>query len=523
MRKIYLAFLIFIYHNLSAQNDIQINPNQSFCGESNLAVNPTNGNMVVAWMKLTAVTPIPIISMAVSNSTDGGKTWSNPVYMPHYFKTGTSADPTMAYNSSGELFLVYIDSKLAKDSGGVYISKSSDDGKNWAAPNKLIDFNDGPDIPIDRPFIAIDKSNNIHKGRIYVTSKSYKDGQKPHHIWYTFSDNKGKTWNPPAVLDTLCIPIDPNSSTACYPAINSTGKFMVMYFSYNTKYNIYPRILVAESYDGINFTFNPALNLSAISAIPATDSLLQPSMSFTTNPQDSNNYMICWADNRNNDLDIYSIYTSDGKNWSTPNRVNDDNISNGFHQDMCWSAVSPNGTFGIGWRDRRNNTKNQNSDYVIYCAVSTDKGKTFQSNIKINQISGSLMVPVDGNDFIGLEVSDSMLMSTWADKRNGKNQLYYNSKKYITNTAIANNFDINNGISIYPNPADEVINIYIKDNRSNYIIEITDLLGQQVYKQSTSINLTPISTKSFAAKGAYLVKIFDKKGIEYYSSKIVVQ
>lgn len=243
MKKILTLLYIFLSIVSYSQSDVQINPNLSFCGESNLAVNPINGHMAVGWMKVTGVAPL-IISLAISTSTDEGTTWSTPVYMPHFFKTGTSADPTLAYNKSGELFLVYIDSKIVKDSGNIYCCKSLDDGKTWNKPSKVVDFYHAPDIPIDRPFVVIDKSNGVHAGRLYITCKSYSAGQKPHRIWTTFSDNDGVNWSSAQVLDTLGVPLEYNSNTAGFPCVTSNGKFMVMYPSYNAKFSIYPRFTI---------------------------------------------------------------------------------------------------------------------------------------------------------------------------------------------------------------------------------------------------------------------------------------
>src|SRR5437016_5821672 len=102
MKKL-TTFLFALYIvSAFAQTDVNVNPNLTFNGESNLALNPLNANLTAEWMKLT-LNPTTI-SMVTSYSSDHGATWSTPNVFPHFYVSPTSADPTMVYHHSGKLY-----------------------------------------------------------------------------------------------------------------------------------------------------------------------------------------------------------------------------------------------------------------------------------------------------------------------------------------------------------------------------------------------------------------------------------
>lgn len=281
-------------------------------------------------------------------------------------------------------------------------------------------------------------------------------------------------------------------------------------------------LLLAESDDGINFKFTPAITLSAASVLPKSDTLLQPSMTLCSNPKDSLNHVFIWTDGQNGDADIYLSYTKDGKNWSSPKRMNDDAVGNGFDQDMCWAAFSVSGYFGAAWRDRRNQSKGQISDYDIYGLSSLDGGATLQKNIKINQSAGGLFIPVDGNDFIGVDLSDSFINCSWADKRTGKNQLFFNRKKYQFNaTSVGQSIHVNSNIKIYPNPASNAIYVELNSSDNYSYIEVQNMLGQQVIYQKV-VAATQVLNSANLSKGFYILHIYNQLSQQVYTYKIEV-
>ena len=168
MRQALLLFA-FVFATtccLDAQNQ-NISNGNFFEGEPFIAVNPLNPqHIAVAWMGFVAAN-WPRLSIKVRSSFDGGNTWKPIVTMPHIVASYKSADPSMAFDQNGALFLSYIDYQENPDEGGVYLYKSSDGGLTWGNPILMLDaFADGDKRPIDRPWLSINETGD----KLYLTT-----------------------------------------------------------------------------------------------------------------------------------------------------------------------------------------------------------------------------------------------------------------------------------------------------------------------------------------------------------------
>ena len=86
-----------------------------------------------------------------------------------------------------------------------------------------------------------------------------------------------------------------------------------------------------------------------------------------------------------------------------------------------------------------------------------------------------------------------------------------------------NNF-INNNLLVYPNPANEDINIIKNIKASNLFLKITDVLGQVVYEENEESTTTffykTVNVSGFS-KGMYSISLTDNKGDVY--SKLIIK
>lgn len=509
---------------LQAQ-DIPINQNLSWNGESSLAINPVNhNNLVVAWMKLTGIGEVTI---AVSASFDGGLTWFAPVHMPHFFVNATSADPTLSFRNDGMLFLSYIDYRLTVDSGAVYVVKTSNGGLNWSVPVEAININAAADLPLDRPWIAVDNSTTSSAGTVYIVSKSYKDAPFPHHVWLTSSSDSGATWSPLLLVDDS-IPIGPSISSMGIPAVSADGKLSVLYLSYEPTQSLLPRYILASKYaTGTAFNYDVVQTLPLNSFLSPADSLYQYSYHLAANPVDSGNLVAIWTDKRNGDPDIFSVRSVDaGLSWSSPLRVNSDSLSNTVGQDMCWAGFSPTGSYAAVWRDRRNGGTGQVADYRIYTSVSKNGGLTFSPDSALSVTGAPLFVPVDGNDFLGVALSTDKVYATWTDKRNTRNQLYTNSL-FIDSllTATQSPFNAEKRFLLFPNPADKKIILTTDCNQLLHVM-LFDLQGKVTKRYSSdsfsfSGNQCAINIAGLSA-GMYAVFFVQSDGKVINAGRVVV-
>jgi hypothetical protein len=200
--------------------------------------------------------------------------------------------------------------------------------------------------------------------------------------------------------------------------------------------------------------------------------------------------------------------------WSNSQRITSDPMNNGNNQDMCWAGFSSTGKYASVWRDRRANNGMQNQPYKIWGSLSLDGGANFTPNFQLSQTDGALMIPIDGNDFLGCALNDTIVYSTWTDKRNGtSNQLFINKYKISQITTIKELSKQNENI-IFPNPNNGEFEIQFS-NTEEKEITISDVTGKIIYSNKTNLKKYQIKLKE--AKGQYFVQIKSKEEQKVYT------
>ena len=114
---LFAILAIFMVGNASwAQSNQDISGGLVWESEPYMAVDPANAqHIVVGWMG-SAGSRLNIKMIATFN---GGVTWSTPTVIPHQSPTFTSADVSIAFGHTGNLYATYIDSRKSPDSGAV--------------------------------------------------------------------------------------------------------------------------------------------------------------------------------------------------------------------------------------------------------------------------------------------------------------------------------------------------------------------------------------------------------------------
>ena len=204
VKKILLFIFLFCLFLNSFGQDQNISEGNIFDGEPYIAVNPENSqHLVVAWMGYFPYTKVYIKTKV---SFDGGQSWSSLNYIPHTNASYGSADPSLAFDNSGNIFLSFIDYNKNTQEGAVFVTKSTDGGLTWGAPTEVINANSDIQKPIDRPWISIDNSGGTYDGTIYVTSMPpavFGYLPPPYHPYFIKSTNGGQSFETWRYLDTL--------------------------------------------------------------------------------------------------------------------------------------------------------------------------------------------------------------------------------------------------------------------------------------------------------------------------------
>jgi len=188
-------------------------------------------------------------------------------------------------------------------------------------------------------------------------------------------------------------------------------------------------------------------------------------------------FIICWADERSGDWDIYAQrYNISGDTLGSNFQVNDDQgTSSQWHPSV---AMNGDGDFVICWQDGRNDYED------IYCQRYDSSGDTLGSNFRVNDDEGIIYqyappsIAMDG---------DGGFVICWEDERNGpKNPDIYVQRYNAAGDSLGGNFRVNDvgaGNQLSPSIAmdggsDFIICWY--DNRNG------DLYNPDIYAQRYS-------------------------------------
>jgi hypothetical protein len=511
MKKITTTlFLFFIIITAFSQN-INLSNGNVFDGEPFLAINPTNPqNIVVAWQGYIFGNGSSL-TIRVKSSFNGGLSWSTAVNMPHINSSYKSADPSMAFDASGNLYLSYIDHRESPDSGGVFVSKSINGGLTWSTPIKAIDvYADGTELPIDRPFIAVSSNGN----NLYITTKPPSWVTAPNRPYLVTSTNGGATWQPWRYVDStgflvgglIPAPFAPN-------AVSASNKFHSMYPSYVPSQNILPQFIMASSSNvGISMTYK---NVYASNNLANNDSA-KLAYQLITDPTNSNHLAFFFPQNSLGDIDIMMIETfNEGTTWTTPVRINDDGIANGKMQDMLWADFDSDGDIIVSWRDRRNASGGGFLAASEFYASYRDKDSTnFSNNFKISDslVAYNNILAQDGNDFMSIAIENDTLSAAWGNTRDGSLDVWFvrMHAPTATTTSISLIESSNNNFNIFPNPSTGIYTIETIDQAKIDKIEVHDLTGKLVKSIQSNTKSTTIDLTNFQ-NGVYIVTIFSNK------------
>jgi len=184
----------------SAAVNVSNTPGSSM--EPSIAVD-SHGGLVVAWSESVPGGTFPDIFS--SASSDGGKTWSEPVNI--------SSTPTQSGASSvsasvdGIFHMVWTDTGAGDKQSDIWYSRSIDHGLNW---DKAVDLSNTPGVS-NATELAVGP-----KGELAVTwSDTTGPGGAQSDIWFTVSTDGGKTWakatnisNTPGISANPAIAID---------------------------------------------------------------------------------------------------------------------------------------------------------------------------------------------------------------------------------------------------------------------------------------------------------------------------
>ncbi len=303
----------------------------------------------------------------------------------------TNVDPGLAFDAEGNVYYSYIVAQVGGTGnlmdGGVFINKSTDGGKTWSDPIPVVYTVGGGSNQDahDKPFIACDANpNSQFKNRIYVTW-FYISASKGPGIGFSFSTD-GENFSPPTFVPGS---INMGSVQSPMPIVDKDG---TLYVIWESKDGQNTTVYLQKSTDGgvswywpsprvvqIVRTIGEKVNLRQ--ALPNKGNMRVSSHPYITlgkNPGEL--YVVQAGKDENNRYRIYfAKSTNGGESWINKIRVDDNPYSN----DMFFPAIAfdpVSGILAVAYYSSANDPENKAVD--LYVAVSFDGGNTWK-NIRV--------------------------------------------------------------------------------------------------------------------------------------------
>jgi hypothetical protein len=313
-------------------------------------------------------------------------------------------DPNTFYQSSAFETFTAAGAPLT----GVSVSKSTDGGRTFADPVPAV-LKDAFNHFLDKPWMAV---STLHPKNVYVTytdidftgfvtpntaicPNTIREG-----IELVSSTDGEATWSPPRVVDKGCFPFEDQGSN-----VDVGGDSIYVAWEQFPAFLPTNEIDIAKSKNG-GASFGPKSVVAIVTVVGHNFfGLLQggfrnnefPSLAISrSDDEDKRTLYIAWNDGRNGVIpdgfpprfgatynfgDAFVTSSTDkGATWSPPVKVNDDvGATNHIDHYLPGIAASWDGSLGVCWYDRRRDPTNFMIDRE--CATSRDGGRTWNNTL----------------------------------------------------------------------------------------------------------------------------------------------
>lgn len=427
-----------------------------FEGEPYLCMDPDNSqHLVAAWMGFQFNNKVTIKSSVSSN---GGSTWSSPIWQGHIVSTYSSADVSLGYDANGSVFMCYIDYDNVNFSGGkVLVRKSVDGGLNWGNPVEVLSVASCPNqLCIDRPWMVIDQTTGPNAGTIYVTNMNADQPTMvtpPYHPYISISTDGGQSFQTEQLDGTgfLSGSIIPQPMPS--PVVTADGRFTALYPSYVASQSLLPRLIRAQSNNqGQTYAYDVAYQGQGYGT---SNALVKAGPLLKAHPNNANQMSYFFLSDDFGESDIVFIETTnDGLSWSAPARINQDPAGNGKIQDLIWADYALNGDLAVCWRDRRNTSASGYSvPSEIYCTVRNQITGVWMNDFSVSDqaVNHQPILEDSGNDFMNVILENDTLNVIWGDVRTGSLKIYFTKRGMYDSTNHTSELS-NSNLYVFPNP-----------------------------------------------------------------------
>ena len=421
--------------------------------EPMLAENPKNPLNLVGGSKFFTDPAHYKFQIGYYTSFDGGCTWADGGVLLGFEKNITTSDISFAFGNHNDVYAaVLYAGEGNQGKSGIAVSRSTDGGKTFGNPVSI--FEEKQNLVFsDKPWIAVDQTPGVYSGNIYVAWSFVRTGDCGkaedcrEELAFSRSTDGGATFSPVSLIEgnapfctnpaagrparsTLC-----DSAQGAIPVVEPDGTPIIVFPYIDETFGgpIPTRLLAISSTDGGSTWTAPVLVATIhdiVGYFPPEKYRNLSLPAFGCDPQTGQLYLT-WSDKRTGDADIlFSTSKDHGQTWSAPVRVNDDPLRNGANHFQPQLAVAPDGAISISFFDTRLDSRHKLID--VYLAQSIDHGASFLHNVRVTTQNWDPAVdaPVDeyGQQFIGdyqgLAADNDFVHPFWNDTRTGAQEIF---------------------------------------------------------------------------------------------------
>ncbi|HEX9006479.1 MAG TPA: T9SS type A sorting domain-containing protein [Bacteroidota bacterium] len=459
-----------------SQTNVRVSaPSANQPEEVAIAINPLNPAILTAGSNL----------IYTYRSSDGGATWTTGSLSSVY---GVWGDPSVAFDAKGNLYYAHL-SRPPADSGyfidRIVVQKSTDNGLTWTRGTG-IGYN--PPKQQDKEWIAVDLTPSPYHDNLYLAWTQFdKYGSSAptdsSRILFSRSTDAGTSWSTPVrVSDQAGDCLDSDSTDeGAVPAVGPNGE---VYLAWAGPLGI----VFDKSTDG-GVTWGKDRFVAAmpggwdfdVSGIFRANGLPITACDVSNGPNRGTVY-VGWSDQRNGprNTDVFLARSTDGGGtWSPPLKVNDDSTAR--DQFFTWMTVDQStGALWFDFYDRRKTTGDATD---LWCALSTDGGKTFK-NIRVSETSFTPVKTVFFGDYTSIAAQGGYAYPVWMRMDQGALSVWTARLSESGATAVAGLLPPPQRYLLeqnYPNPFNPATTIsYEVPAQATVSLKVFDLLGREV-------------------------------------------
>src|SRR3954471_12617029 len=418
---------------------VQVGPNvdvSNECGpqsETYITLNPARPRMLAAGSN-----EIFRLPMRGYFSTDGGSTWGGvDLPLPPAKGNGIDfgSDPTLAFDSSGNLYYGYIVVYFGNGNGvnatAMAVARSTDGGRTY--PQFTVFSSEGGSGHFnDKPMITADANPaSPFRDSVYAAWDAATGGSSGGGVRLARSTDHGATFTTVRVDD----PRGPGRAIGAVPFVGPKGEVYVAWNDYAANTIAFNRSLDGGVTWGAAHAIAPK-TLAFDITIPAESNrgaLVYPACDTDRSGGAHRGRLYCsWMDQgATGNTDIFASYSDDGGTTWSPARRTTDALRN-VDRFNHWMSVDPvTGDANISFYDTRNDTTGQRYMTDIYFTqLRAGAGSWLSPNVRVTDVSSNehdcqgqfpctaINYGNQQGDYAGLVSYGGVSHPVWTDSRN---------------------------------------------------------------------------------------------------------